>query len=64
MTPVDDDTVNADGQKVPQTFDQSMGVRKDDAALGAQLNAALVKAAPDIDAILKDEGIPLLKPHS
>lgn len=64
MTPVDDDTVNADGQKVPQTFDQSMGVRKDDSALAAQLNAALVKAAPDIEAILKDEGIPLLKPHS
>ena len=53
--------VNADGEKVSQTFDQSMGVRKDDTALGAQLNTALVKAAPDIDAILKDEGIPVLK---
>ena len=64
MTPVDDDTFRSDGQKIPETFDQSMGVRKDDTALQAQLNAALVKAAPDIEAILKDEGIPLLKPHS
>jgi mxaJ protein len=64
MTPVDDDTAKSDGTKIPETFDQSMGVRKDDAALLAEVNAALVKAAPDIDAILKDEGIPLLKPHS
>lgn len=64
MTPVDDDTVKSDGEKIPETFNQSMGVRKDDTALLAELNAALVKAAPDIESILKDEGIPLLKPHS
>ena len=56
---VDDDTVKSDGEKIPQTFDQSMGVRKDDPALQAQLNAALVKAKPEIEAILKDEGIPV-----
>jgi mxaJ protein len=61
MIPVDDDTVKSNGEKVPETFDQSMGVRKDDTALLAQLNAAIVKAEPDIEAILKDEGIPLLK---
>lgn len=64
MTPVDDNTVKKDGEKIPETFDQSMGVRRGDDALLAQLNAALVKATPDIEAILKDEGIPLLKPHS
>jgi mxaJ protein len=64
MTPVDDDTAKSNGEKVPEIFDQSMGVRKNDAALLAQLNAALTKAAPDIGSILTDEGIPLLKPHS
>lgn len=63
MTPVDDDTVKRSGEKVPQTFDQSMGVRKDDKALQAELNAALVKAKPEIDAVLKDEGIPVVKPR-
>jgi mxaJ protein len=61
MTPVDDDTVKSDGEKIPETYDQSMGVRKGDEALLGQLNAAIVKAEPDIEAILKDEGIPLLK---
>lgn len=61
---VDDDTVKSDGEKLPQTFDQSMGVRKDDHALQAALNEALAKARPEIEAILKDEGIPLLEPHS
>jgi len=60
MTAVDDDTVNSDGQRIPQTFDQSMGVRKDDSDLRAALDDALVKARPSIDDILKAEGIPLL----
>lgn len=64
MTAVDDDTAMSTGQKIPQAFDQSMGVRKDDKALQAALNDALVKAKPDIESILKDEGIPLLKLHS
>ncbi len=64
MTAVDDDTVRSDGEKVPQTFDQSMGVRKDDAALQAALDEALTKAQPQIEAILKDEGIPVQKPRS
>lgn len=64
MTLVDDDSVTSDGRKVPERFDQSMGVRKDDQALVAALNAALVKVAPEIDAILKEEGIPLLPPRS
>ncbi|MGO9133482.1 MAG: methanol oxidation system protein MoxJ [Methylovirgula sp.] len=64
MTLVDDNTVKSNGEKIPQTFDQAMGVRKDDKALQALLDEALVKAAPTIEAILKYEGIPLLKPHS
>ena len=60
ITPVDDDTTTSDGKKIEEQFDQSMGVRKDDKELQAELNVALVKAQPDIDAILKDEGIPLL----
>ena len=32
MNPVPDDTARSDGQKVPQSFDQSMGVRRDDQA--------------------------------
>jgi mxaJ protein len=61
---VDDNSTRSDGQKVPQWFDQSMGVRKDDKELLGELNAALGKAQPEIQAILKDEGIILLKPHS
>lgn len=60
MTPVPDDTTRSDGQKVPQSFDQSMGVRKDDTALKAELDAALEKAKPKIEAILKEEGVPVL----
>lgn len=64
MTLVDDDTVKGTGERIPQHFDQSMGVRKDDKTLRAELDSALAKARPDIRAILKDEGIPLLEPHS
>jgi mxaJ protein len=64
MTLVDDDTVRSDGQKIRQHFDQSMGVRKEDKDLQVELDSALAKARPDIEAILKDEGIPLIEPHS
>ena len=64
VTPVDDDTVKSDGQKIPQAFDQSMGVRKTDPQLRASLDEALTKAKPEIDKILNAEGIPLLEPHS
>jgi mxaJ protein len=64
MTAVDDNTVRSDGKKIPQTFDQSMGVRKDDKELRAALDQALVQARPAIEDILKAEGIPLLDPRS
>ena len=60
VTPVPDDTVRSDGQKMPQSFDQSMGVRRDDTALKAALDAAIVKAKPQIEAILKQDGVPLV----
>jgi len=59
VTPVPDDTVRSDGQKMPQSFDQSMGVRRDDTALKAALDAGIAKAKPKIDEILKQEGVPL-----
>ncbi|AWN40530.1 methanol oxidation system protein MoxJ [Methylobacterium durans] len=62
MTPVPDDTVRSDGQRVPQSFDQAMGVRKGDEALRDGLNAALAKAKPQIDVILKQEGVPVMAP--
>lgn len=57
---IPDNNVRDDGEKVPHHFDQSLAVRKDAAELQAALNAALDKARPKIDEILKDEGIPLL----
>ena len=58
MTLVPDDTVRSDGQRMPQSYDQSMGVRKGDEALREALNAGIEKAKPKIEAILKDEGVP------
>ncbi|WP_019904722.1 methanol oxidation system protein MoxJ [Methylobacterium sp. 77] len=58
MTPVPDDTMRSDGQKMPQSFDQSMGVRRDDQALKTALDAAITKARPRIEAILRQDGVP------
>ncbi|GJD37308.1 methanol oxidation system protein MoxJ [Methylobacterium aerolatum] len=60
MAPVPNDTVTSDGRKMPQDFDQSMGVRKDDAALREALDAGIAKAKPQIDAILKQDGVPVI----
>lgn len=56
---VPDNATRADGQHVPFHFDQSIGVRKDDKELLKEVNAALEKARPEIETILKEEGIPL-----
>lgn len=53
-----------DGTPVPLHYDQSVAVRKDDQALLAEIDAALVKARPRIEEVLSDEGIPLLKPNT
>lgn len=55
-----DDAVKSNGEKVPQQFDQSVGVRRDDKQLLEQIDAALAKAKPKIDALLEAEGVPLV----
>lgn len=60
MVPIKDDATHNGGEKLPQQYDQSMGVRLGDNALQGELNQALFKAKPDIDAALRDEGIPLV----
>ena len=63
MIPVKDDA-DRDGERIPQQYDQSMGVRHGDEALLAALDAALAKAAPEIADILRDEGLPILQGSS
>lgn len=60
MTLIEDDAAKSNGEKVPQRFDQSVAVRRDDKALLAAVDAALVAARPKIEEILKTEGVPLL----
>lgn len=60
MTVIPDDNVRSDGEKVPHHFDQSVGVRKGEDKLLSAVNAGLEKAKPEIEEILKDEGIPLV----
>ncbi|WP_424363699.1 methanol oxidation system protein MoxJ [Methylocystis parvus] len=60
MTLIEDDAAKSNGEKVPQRFDQSVAVRRDDKALLAAVDAALVAAKPKIEEILKTEGVPLL----
>ncbi|QGM93991.1 methanol oxidation system protein MoxJ [Methylocystis rosea] len=60
MTLIEDDAAKSSGEKVPQRFDQSVAVRRDDKALLTEIDQALVAARPKIDDILKAEGVPLL----
>jgi mxaJ protein len=60
MTLIEDDAAKSNGEKVPQRFDQSVAVRRDDKALRAAVDAALAAARPKIEDILKAEGVPLL----
>ena len=45
----------------PMTFDISMGVQANNAALLAQINAALTREQPAIDAILQSYGVPRIE---
>jgi len=47
------------GRVIEFEYSESMAVRKGDEALLNQLNAAIAKAAPRINAMLKEEGVPL-----
>ncbi len=44
---------------MPFHFSQAMGVRKGDEELLKELNAALDEKRDEIEAVLKEEGIPL-----
>lgn len=62
MTVIPDTATRGDGEKVPFHFNQSFGVRKGDTELLSELNAAIDKAKPEIESILKDEGVPIEEP--
>ncbi|MCX7099734.1 MAG: methanol oxidation system protein MoxJ [Methylococcales bacterium] len=60
MTLMPDDNKRADGQKVGFHYSTSLGVRKTDTALLAELNKVLEDQQADITALLTAEGIPLV----
>lgn len=60
MTVIEDDAKRSDGQKVAQHYDQSVGVRRSDKELLAEVNAGLDRAKAKIEQILTAEGVPLL----
>jgi methanol oxidation system protein MoxJ len=64
MTMIEDEMTRSDGKVVPLQYDQAIGVRKDDRTLLDEINAALPKVRGEINAILMEEGIPLLPPSS
>lgn len=57
---VKDDAKKSNGEPVPMHYEVSMGVRKGDVALQKQLDRVIVEKRDEIEAILKNEGIPLL----
>lgn len=57
---IKDDAKKSNGEKVPMQYDVVMGVRKGDAELQAALNKVIGERQSEINAILKQEGIPLL----
>ncbi|MDC9729269.1 MAG: methanol oxidation system protein MoxJ [Methyloprofundus sp.] len=60
MTIVPDNSTRADGQKVGQHYSSSMAVRKGETVLLGQLNGFIQQQSSEIEALLEDEGIPLL----
>jgi mxaJ protein len=57
---VKDDAKKVNGEPVSMHYEVSMGVRKDDTALQSELNRVITEKRTEIEAILKEEGIPLL----
>ncbi|QIB36390.1 methanol oxidation system protein MoxJ [Ancylobacter pratisalsi] len=64
MTLISNDIDQPDGTPIPMQYDQAIGVRREDAALRAELDRALETSRTEIEKILTEEGIPLLKPNS
>lgn len=60
MTIVPDNSTRADGEKVGQHYSTSMAVRKGETALLNQLNDFIKQQDSEIEALLEEEGIPLL----
>ncbi len=60
MTVVPNNSVRADGKKVEQHYSTSMAVSKGEATLLKQLNAFIQQNSSEIEAILEEEGIPLV----
>jgi len=60
MTMIPDNNVRTDGQKVDFHFSTSMGVRKNDPTLLAQLNKVIEDNRNEITELLEEEGIPLV----
>jgi mxaJ protein len=60
MTVIPDSSSRADGQKVRQHFSTSIGVRKTDPTLLAQLNKVIEDQQDEIADLLEEEGVPLL----
>lgn len=60
MQVIKDDAVKSNGEKVPMHYEIAMGVRKDDTALLQDLNRAIKEKQAEIEAVLINEGIPLL----
>jgi mxaJ protein len=60
MTMIPDDNVRADGQKVGFHYSTSMGVRKNDPTLLAQLNKVIEDKRDEITELLEEEGVPLV----
>jgi quinoprotein dehydrogenase-associated probable ABC transporter substrate-binding protein len=50
----------ADGRSLRFVFDISMGVRRDDSALGVALDAAIARRRADITRVLRQYGVPLV----
>jgi mxaJ protein len=51
-------TPQFDGPKLPMVFDISMGVRREDDALRTEIDDALERRRPEIEAILAEFGVP------
>ena len=58
LTPV---TPAIDGPTLPMVFDISMGLRRDDRQLKREVDAAILRRAKEIRAILIDYGVPLIE---
>lgn len=64
MTVITNHLTRSNGQEVPLQFSQSVGVVKSKPELRAEIDAALTEKKAEIDAILADEGVPILPPSS